>query len=216
MRCPSPNFLGVYDMLVSIFNLKFFHHRDLSFCLWYYKAQTLDLLTFKYVTIVYSLVLVMTIIGVRNLGRLTQKFQYPRICGWKLDTKSTVIHGLSGFLVLCYSECINISLLILTPVTVINANKDFTAVLLNGELEYFKGKHMHFLLCLFWFWLDWYHLCYSFLTHSVTDSLAYSRSVNPSLLKFSALFFHLKSLSLSLIHFKAASRTVDSCIDSSF
>lgn len=66
----------------------------------------------------------------------------PKLCGRETDVKSTIIHGLSGFLIICYSECTKISLLILTPVIVYKSNSSYTAVFYNGELNYFKGKHL--------------------------------------------------------------------------
>ena len=68
--------------------------------------------------------------------------QVPKFCGIKTDIKSTIIHSLSGFLVLCYSECTKISLLLLTPVTVYTSSGTYSAVFYNGELSYFRGKHL--------------------------------------------------------------------------
>lgn len=144
VRCtPILGMQEVYNLLTGIFNLKFFYHTKLSFCLWH-KFQTLDVLAFRYITITYSLCLVVAIVGIMkacNLKRITRKI--PKFCGRRVDMKSTVIHGLSGFLVLCYSECSKISLLILTPVSLYSyKSKTETVVLFNGELGYFEGRHL--------------------------------------------------------------------------
>ena len=148
VRC-SPTlsrFNEVYNFLVGIFNLKFFYHSELSFCLWR-GAQTLDLFAIRYVKIVYSLLLVFVIVFLLRCCS-SRKMQQcvPTLFGNKIDAKSSIIHGLSGFLVLCYSESIRISLLILTPATVHSHEERLTLVLYNGELEYFRGKHLAYAL----------------------------------------------------------------------
>lgn len=137
VNCPQTvtEFLNVYSLLISIFNLKFFYHHSLSFCLWK-GAQTLDLLLFRYLKIVYSIVLVFVILLVQSACSRRINRCLPR----HLDVKSTIIHGISGFLVICYSECTKISLLLLVPVEV--SGQDMTVVLYNGELEHFKGTHL--------------------------------------------------------------------------
>ena len=139
-------FREVYTFLVGIFNLKFFYHSDLSFCLWH-GAQTLDLFAITYVKIVYSLLLVFIIVFLLRCCS-SRKMQQcvPTLFGRKTDVKSSIIHGLSGFLVLCYSESIRVSLLILTPATVRGHKQNIEVVYYNGELEYFSGKHLPYAL----------------------------------------------------------------------
>jgi hypothetical protein len=144
VRCPSliPTLLEVYQLLVGVFNMKFFKHDRLSFCLWD-KAQTLDLQAFRYVTITYSLLLVLLIIGVMRVCNLRKVTRHvPEVCRREIDIKSTIIRSLSGLLVICYSECTKISLLLLTPVTVYTSSGTNTAVFYNGELDYFRGRHL--------------------------------------------------------------------------
>ena len=55
--------LNLYKTITRIFNLNFFAIDGLSFCLWE-KANTLDIIAFKYITIFYSLILVLVLIAV--------------------------------------------------------------------------------------------------------------------------------------------------------
>ena len=68
------------------------------------------------------------------------------------STKSTIIHGLSGFLVICYSECTRVSLLLLTPARLFIASGEHGNVVkyivpfYDGELIFFRGKHLAYAL----------------------------------------------------------------------
>ena len=134
--------IKIYRFLVGIFNLNFFNIEKFSFCLWK-NAQTLDLLAFKFVTIIYSLflvVLIIVLLRILSLRGLTQRF--PKLFRRKFDEKRTIIHGLSGFFVLCYSQCTKTSLALLTPVRIYEKYDSTTAVLLNGELQFFGSRHL--------------------------------------------------------------------------
>ncbi len=103
----------VRQLVFRMFSLNFFSHHVLSFCL---KEITsaLDMLVFKYIIITYSLVLV--------VGTIILLKVY--ICNFKLckrllpNFKGSIIHGLSAFLVMSYSECARVSLMIVTVGTV--------------------------------------------------------------------------------------------------
>ena len=144
VRCPAPiqELTDAFSFITGIFNLRFFYHTNLSFCLWE-GAQTLDLLAFRYVTILYSLLLVLSVIAIVrlcNVRRLARRI--PKLGGREIKTKSTIIHGLSGFLIICYSESTKVSLMILTPVTVFGHGTHTTAAFYNGELDYFHNRHL--------------------------------------------------------------------------
>ena len=132
----------VHQFIYDIFNLDFFHiEKDLSFCLWE-GATALDLLAFRYVTILYSLVLV--IVTVFLLRQCNCSF-----CGKSLPTfKGSIIHGLSAFLVMSYSVCTRVSLSILTPVT-LHIGPDYRnnprykyVVYYNGDYSYMGSEHL--------------------------------------------------------------------------
>ena len=125
-----------YSFITGIFNLKFFNLDDLSFCLWK-KAGTLDILAFKYITILYSLLLVGAIIGllkICNIRKITRKL--PKVCGRKIDVKNTIIHGLSGFFIICYSEGTRISLTLLTPVTLYSKDSSRNVLFYDGNMNF--------------------------------------------------------------------------------
>ena len=135
----------VYQVLYGLFNLDYFSTETLSFCLWN-GASALDMIAFKYITITYALVLVVMIIWFMNKcgGRCLGKWY--RIT----KLKSSVVHGITTFLVICYAQCINVSLtlLIRDQYTAENGS-DFDIpeiVHLNGNLVYFRGKHLLYAL----------------------------------------------------------------------
>ena len=144
--------MQVSQILYGIFNLDFFSSDSLSFCLWK-SATALDMLAFKYVTVFYTIVLVITVIWTMNRYQGKWCFKCCRIT----TLKKSVVHGISTFLVLGYSQCVNVSLSLLIQVHIFAAeNSHFSLnprVLLNGELEYFGREHLRYaipaLLCLF-------------------------------------------------------------------
>ena len=143
----------VYQIIYGFFNLNFFNSESLSFCLWK-GASALDMLAVKYVTILYTMLLIVTVIWIMNKcgGRWLGK--YCRIT----TIKASVIHGISSFLMIGYAQCINISLSLLLQVRMyITQNGEFKQtkivhVLLNGEIVYFSKQHLPYaipaLLCL--------------------------------------------------------------------
>lgn len=146
VNCPSfvASLLGVYGLIAGTFSLNFLNHNKLSFCLWY-KAETINLLTFRYLKIIYSLFLVMVTIGllkIFNLKKITDKFsRYHRR---RFNVKTTTIHGLSGFLIIFYSECMKVSLLLLTPIKLHTNTDAYFVAIVNGNLRYFGREHLFF------------------------------------------------------------------------
>ena len=140
-------FIKINHFVYRMFNLNFFATSSMSFCLWK-SAQTLDLLIFKYVTIIYALLLVFVIIAFMRFCNCSSKNRViSKIQQKKRGARSTIIHGLTGFLVMCYSECTRISLLLLTPVWLqgpsgSGVNYLRRVVFYNGELSFFKGVHL--------------------------------------------------------------------------
>ena len=144
--------LEVYKFLTRIFNLNFFALNRLSFCLWK-SATTLDLLAFKYITILYSLLLIVLIIiskyfNIRCMHKICKKIKKEVNI---TSAKGTIINGISGFLIICYSECTRVSLLLLKPVHLYGNNVTGTyikrsAAFYNGESDFFRGKHLSYAL----------------------------------------------------------------------
>ena len=141
---PEANkFLEFLNLIVSFFNLKFFAHSKLSFCL-FKGATSLDIIAFNYVTVIYSLFLVLLTIALMNtrLNRFNKYIQ--KIKGRKTYISQSIIHGLSGFLIICYARSTNISLQILSPVTLLgkDMSKEEKVVFYYGELYYFERDHL--------------------------------------------------------------------------
>ena len=128
----------VHRVLYGFLN---FNLDDLSFCLWK-GASALDMLAFKYVTILYTVVLIVAVIWFINKcgGKCCGK------CCRITTIRMPVVHGISTFLVICYAQCVKVSLGLLTPVYLyaeINSNyKPSTQVWLNGEIVYFSKNNL--------------------------------------------------------------------------
>ena len=140
--------LIAYKFIIGAFDLNFFNIEQLSFCLWK-EAQALDIVAFKYVTVLYSLILVVIIIF---FLRVCSNQCTSKVCRIKFSAQHSIIHGLSGFLIICYSECTKISLILLTPGGLSGKGNARERTILrkvafyNGELDYFQGKHLLYAL----------------------------------------------------------------------
>lgn len=137
-------FISTYQFLYRMFNLNFFTLDELSFCLWK-GANTLDILAFKYVTIVYAITLV-------TLTVLFKKVACFRMRKSSTDSmKSTMIHGFSAFFVMCYSQCAKVTLFILTPGRVHSLgprnNGNVTIVAFyKGDYQFLSRDHIRYVL----------------------------------------------------------------------
>ena len=86
---------GVHRLIYRFFNLDFFSINGLSFCIWK-GASTLNILTFKFVTVTYALLLVVVTIKLMN----TFNFYHWCPSVKRNPVKSHVIHGISALLVM--------------------------------------------------------------------------------------------------------------------
>ncbi len=134
----------IHRLLYMMFNLDFFDvGLNLSFCLWE-GANALDLLAFRYVTILYSLILVVVTVFLLRKCNCT-------FCGKPLPNfQGSIIHGLSAFLVMSYSVCTRVSLLILTPST-LHIGPDYKnnpqykyVAYYNGDYTYMGSEHLRY------------------------------------------------------------------------
>lgn len=130
-----------YQIVYGFFNLELFTIRGLSFCIWE-QASSLDMLAFKYVTVCYSLVLVISVI-------LFMRYSAARCFGKYYSItalRNSIIHGLSGFLVLCYSQCIKISFSLLYSQELSTArahsDREFNRVFFNGNIRHLSPQHL--------------------------------------------------------------------------
>ena len=132
--------LEILNFIVSFFNLEFFEHSRLSFCL-FKGATSLNIIAFNYVTVIYSLLLILLTVALMNT-RLNRHIQ--KIKGRETYISQSIIHGLSGFLVLCYARSTKISLYILNPIQLfaVNSTKKEKVVAYYGKFDYFERNHL--------------------------------------------------------------------------
>ena len=135
-------------VIYGIFNLDFFTLDKFSYCIWS-KASTLDILAFKYVTIAYSLILIIITV-------VLMKFCNPSIirkifpCSREqFSVKTSIIHGLVAFLVICYTQSTEVSLSILTPghihwIGSANDHKRSTVVYYEGDMSFMHTQHLKY------------------------------------------------------------------------
>ena len=134
-----------YQIFYGFFNLDYFNSESLSFCLWK-GASALDMLVIKYITILYTALLIATFVLVMNKcgGRYLGK------CCRITTIKASVVHGISSFLMIGYSQCVNVSLSLLLQVHIHAAqDNDFQPhkrVWLNGEIVHFSKEHLPYAL----------------------------------------------------------------------
>ena len=145
-------FIRGYRVVYGFFNLDYFNVETLSFCLWN-NASALDMIAFKYVTVAYALLLMITVVCFMNKygGRCLGKW-------WRITKlNSSVIHGMTTFLVICYAQCIYVSTTLLlryyyTPQAG-SRLEPLNVVWLNGNLDYFSRRHLPYaipaLFCMF-------------------------------------------------------------------
>ncbi len=147
---PVSIFSQGYKIIYGFFNLDVFATDSLSFCLWK-DATALGMLSFKYLTVAYSLLLVLSLI-------LFMRYSAARCCGSRYSIsalRNSVIHGLTSFLVLCYGQCIKVSFGILSKQDLeiggdeqahYVSTPSLGRVLLNGNFEYFSHEHLPYAL----------------------------------------------------------------------
>lgn len=135
---------SIYQLIYHPLNLDFFDSFEtLSFCIWE-GAEVMDVLAMKYVTILCALILVLMTIFLWNT-RLCAKLSNNSCCRHR-TIKNAVIHGLSAFLVMCYSQCARVSFEILGLSVLYGFdNKQLNVVALRaGDQKYFHGRHLRY------------------------------------------------------------------------
>ena len=127
-----------YRLFYDIFNFDYFTIPHLSFCIWE-GFQILDVISFKYVTVLAAFALVIGFIFTVNTIRCGMLLKWRT----KVSTKSSFVNGLSAFLVICYYQCTKTSLLILKSVTPTGIEGKVSGTYtFYGGLPYFRGKHL--------------------------------------------------------------------------
>ena len=131
--------INIARLVYLVFNFDFFSHNKLSFCLWS-GASSLDMLAFKYLTVVYALLLIAVTVWLINKCNL-----YQRIYCLRASTmRSSIIHGLSAFLVMVYTQCATISLKILHFSYLHSKDHIYNRTVMTyyGDIHYFHPRHL--------------------------------------------------------------------------
>ena len=128
-----------YKLYYGIFNLEYFNTDQMSYCLWK-GLEMQDIIAIKYVSIIYTLALVMILIGMLKSGRCSYICNVRR----KISNKNSFIRGLSAFLAISYIQCTKTSFLILSHRTLqgLKGQYNSTRYTYYGGVEFFKGKHL--------------------------------------------------------------------------
>ena len=136
--------LQVIRLIARIFQLDFFCLQIFSFCLWE-GATTLSIIAINYVTTVYALGLV--ILTVLIIVPCLHKLKVKHVISVKSKISKTIIHGLTGFLVLCYFQSTKTSLLILNSTQLAGEQRKLDKdqrVYYNGNLTFFGRGHYYY------------------------------------------------------------------------
>lgn len=173
----------LHQTIYNIFNLNYFVFSELSFCLMK-SASALDILAFGYVTLLYAFSLILLLVYMMKRRKLyiclNRMFRIK-----SQTTQNRIIHGLSTFLVVCYSFCAQKSLLLLTSTKLWGPGGEEVrkVVKYNGEIEWFSVPHLRYALPALFFFLIiviappvlllTYPLCYKlFSLLSISESKA--------------------------------------------
>ena len=141
-------FIKANQFIYGVFNLNFFTLNKLSFCLWS-TATSLDVLAFKYVTITYSLMLIIVTVAVMKFCNPWVIRKFLPCVRTKRSIKTSIIHGLVAFLVICYSQSTKVSLSLLTPghihwIGSTRNHKVSRVVYLNGDVPFMGTEHLRY------------------------------------------------------------------------
>ena len=127
-----------YRLFYGLFNFEFLHLEELSFCLWT-NAQVLDVLAVKYITVLIAFGLVLAFTATLQNNSCSKLCRLRK----KVSAKTSVVHGLSAFLVTCYAQCTRTSFYILRYTEPIGYNgRHIGYYSYYGGLPYFKGQHL--------------------------------------------------------------------------
>ena len=132
------------ELIYGFFNL-YISNDEISYCIWK-GAGTLDVLVIRYVAIVYALLLVLLLVFIMNHCGC---YHICR-CIHRQSFKSSIIQGLSAFLVMCYAQCARVTFMILQPGFLKGKGHkimyDKVVVHFSGNIEYFGSKHQPYAL----------------------------------------------------------------------
>ena len=130
-------FIQLANFFYSMLNFQFFDANIFSFCLWR-GATTMDILSMRLISVAYALCLLILLVLITNrCGRCS------RFC----RRNNSMVHGLTTFLIMCYSEVTHVSFNLLNYETLKGkGGREYPhkIVFINGEMEYFSIAHLFY------------------------------------------------------------------------
>ena len=137
-------FISIHTLITGFFNMYFFHMDEMSFCLWK-GATILDTIAFRYITtLITILLLAVFILAVNQRVVNTNAFVNNKLLKKMKLQKNSVIHGISAFLILSYTQYTLTSFQIITQLPIYRKGGaiDQSVVYLQGNLQYFGVDHL--------------------------------------------------------------------------
>ena len=147
----SYTFIRIHSFIVGFFSMFFFHLDELSFCLWE-GATVLDLVTFRYVTTSFIVIFLTSFIVVNH------KFVKVKFCMFsctcpvkfrraidKMDfLKNSVVHGITTFLIISYTQYTVTSFIILSSAELFQegGSRKKSVVYSHESVDYFGVDHL--------------------------------------------------------------------------
>ena len=137
LQCQKNIFIQVANFFYSMLNFQFFDADIFSFCLWR-GATTMDILSMRLISIGYALcLLILLVLFTNKCGR----------CSRYCKRNNSMVHGLTAFLIMCYSEVSHVSFNLLNYETLKGkGGREYPhkIVFINGEMEYFSRGHLFY------------------------------------------------------------------------
>ena len=141
----SKYFFNAVKIVYGIFDLSIMEIDALSFCL-FKNATIMDLMLIKYLTTLYALFLIIVTILILRFNSLYFCIKLCHKCGHR-NIRGSVINALTAFLVLCYFQCLVITLHILVPSYLMGmGGKIQTVPLYSGDLLYMSNDHLKYVI----------------------------------------------------------------------
>ena len=132
-------FVMIQNFFYRFLTLDFFSLDGLSFCLWK-GATVMNILMVRCATIMYAFSLVIVTVFILRWGKCA------KYCPKFYTRQHTLLHGISAFFVLCYSQCTQLSFELLRSICLHTDNYQChrQVVFWSGEMEPFHGPHIKY------------------------------------------------------------------------
>lgn len=171
--------LEIIHLVYSPFNLDMFRIESLSFCL-HEGLNFLHIASLRFLTLTYALILVLVLVFTM---RCSCCYKLQLVCfKTRLTNSSSLINGLSAFLVLCYAQCCVSCYQILNIAWLRGQGSRFISqprVFRMGDIDYMGKEHLPYALVSIVFFvgmvvmptvvLFFHPLCYQLLPESVLN-----------------------------------------------